>query len=71
MTVRYLGESDPLTLLANKDYIVQSIESGWYRIIDEEGVDPEDEVPGYLYPPESFEIISGSPDEYDDEFADE
>lgn len=66
MIVKYKGESDPLTFLSGKEYEVVGIEDGLYRIIDEEGYDPEaDEVPGYLYPPADFDIVSGSPDEFD------
>lgn len=69
MKVKYLGDSDPITFLNEKEYEVLSIECGMYRIVDEEGYDPEfDEIPGYLYPPEDFEIVSGSPDEYVDEY---
>ena len=49
MRVRYLGESDPLVLLNEKEYSVVAVEKGWYRIIDETGAD-------YLYPPEVFEV---------------
>ena len=66
MIVKYHGESSPMSLIDEKEYEVLSIEAGLYRIIDEEG-DEE----GYLYPPESFEIVSGSPEEYVDEYADE
>ena len=66
MIVKYHGESNPLALIDEKEYEVLSIEAGLYRVIDEEG-DEE----GYLYPPESFEIVSGSPEEYVDEYADE
>lgn len=51
LKVKFMGKSDPLTLLNGKIYNVISIEKGWYRIIDETGED-------YLYPPEIFEIIS-------------
>jgi len=72
MKVRYLGESDPLTFLNGKEYEVLGIENGMYRIIDEEGYDPEfDEIPGYLYSPDDFEIVSGSPDEFVDSFSEE
>ena len=57
MKVKFIGESDPFALLNGKVYDVISIEEGWYRIIDEEGVDEDDELPGYLYPPEAFEIV--------------
>lgn len=50
MKVKLIGESDPLALLNGKEYEVTSIESGWYRIVDETDED-------YLYPPEDFEII--------------
>lgn len=72
MIVKYTGVSDPLTFLSGKEYEVLGIEDGMYRIIDEEGYDPElDEVPGYLYPPDDFEIVSGSTDEFVDPFANE
>lgn len=66
MIVRYTGESDPFRLISGKEYDVINIERGWYRIIDEEGVHDYDSIPGYLYPPDKFEIISGSPDDYKD-----
>jgi len=72
MIVKYHGESDPIYFIDGKEYEVLGIECGMYRIIDETGYDPDDEnddPPGYLYDPENFEIISGSPDEYVDEFA--
>ena len=52
MKVRYLGESDPLSLINGKVYAVIEVddECGWYRIVDETGDD-------YLYPPEAFEIV--------------
>ena len=59
MKVRFIGESDPVMLLHGKIYDVISIEKGWYRIIDEEGVDEDMDVQGYLYPPDAdlFEIV--------------
>lgn len=71
MIVKYIGETDPMCLICGKEYEVLSIEGGMYRIIDEEGTSPDDEVPGYLYAPESFQTVSGSPDEYEDEYAQE
>lgn len=56
MKVRFLGDSDPLALLHGKEYEVLSIENGWYRIVDETGVDEDEETPGYLYPPEAFQV---------------
>lgn len=57
MRVKFLGESDPFALLNGKIYDVQSVENGWYRIIDETGSDVDDAFPGYLYPPEAFEVV--------------
>lgn len=57
MKVKFIGESEPLVLLHGKIYEVLSIECGWYRIIDEEGVDEDDPLPGYLYPPSLFEVV--------------
>lgn len=57
MRVKFIGESDPFALLNGKIYEVRSIESGWYRIIDETGADDDDPLPGYLYPPSAFEVI--------------
>jgi hypothetical protein len=64
MKVRYIGESDPLALLNGKVYDVIAIEEGWYRIIDEAGTYEDDEIPGYLYSPKAFEIVSGSEEEF-------
>lgn len=50
MKVRYIEESDPLSLLNGKIYDVLSIECGYYRIVDETGED-------YLYDPDSFEVV--------------
>ena len=57
-TVRFMGKSDPTQLLYGKEYEVLSVEDGWYRITDEEGSDPYEEVQGYLYPPGVFEVVS-------------
>lgn len=70
MIVKYHGESSPLSLIDEKHYEVIAIECGMYRIIDEECIVSNDKD-GYLYPSESFEIISGSEDEYIDEFNEE
>ena len=61
MKVKYIGETDPLYCENGKVYDVLSIENGYYRIVDETDDD-------YLYPPEEFEIVEGSVDEYEDEF---
>ena len=50
MKVKWLGKTDFLVLTNNKIYDVISIESGWYRIIDDSDED-------YLYPPDMFEIV--------------
>lgn len=51
MRVKYLGESEPLSLLKGKIYDVEAIdEDGLYEIRDESG-----EV--YCYFPEAFEIV--------------
>ena len=42
---KYLGKTDPISLIKGKLYEVISIERDWFRIIDETGGD-------YLYPPE-------------------
>lgn len=57
MKVRYKGETDPCCLINGKVYECLGEENGYYRIIDEEGYDEDEEVQGYLYPPESFEIV--------------
>lgn len=57
MKVKFIGDSDPLALLHGKEYEVIAVEDGWYRIIDETGSDDDEELSGYLYPPEVFEII--------------
>ena len=72
MIVRYTGESDPLTFLNGKEYEVLGVEGGLFRIIDEEGYDPEtDDIPGYLYTLDNFEIVSGSLEEFEDSFAED
>ncbi|MGI6216395.1 MAG: hypothetical protein ACOYIK_02165 [Coriobacteriales bacterium] len=50
MKVRYSGETAFLELSHNKIYKVQSVEKGWYRIVDDTGED-------YLYPPDEFEVV--------------
>ena len=48
--VKFIGESDPLSLINGKIYEVISVEHNWYRIVDETNED-------YLYHPSLFEII--------------
>ena len=57
MKVKYIGETAPLELTHGKIYEVLSVEKGWYRIVDDAGDYPDANPPGYLYPPELFEII--------------
>lgn len=62
MKVRYVGGKyingeEPADLIKGKVYDVLSVEMGWYRIIDEDPDDDDSEVPGYLYPPQLFEIV--------------
>ena len=56
MKVKYIGKTEYLVLTHNKIYTVISVEKGWYRIIDDSKED-------YLYPPEVFEIVEGSPED--------
>ena len=39
MKVKYLGESDPISLIKNKIYECLGAEQDCYRVIDEEGYD--------------------------------
>lgn len=59
MRVRYIGETDPIGLQNGFIYDVLEIskKSGWYRIVTEFDDEEEGHAPGYLYPPEDFEII--------------
>lgn len=54
MKVRFLGQSDPLSLLNGKIYNVEGIQCGWYQIIDETGED-------YMYPPKAIEVVEQYP----------
>lgn len=57
MKVKFIGESDPCIMLNGKIYECLGIEQGQYRVIDEEGIDEDEELQGYLYPPNLFEIV--------------
>ena len=57
MKVKYLGESDPISLIKNKIYECLGAEQDFYRVIDEEGYDEDEEIQGYLYPKRFFEIV--------------
>lgn len=57
MKVKFLGESNPCVLLNGKVYECLGIEEDCYRVIDEEGIDEDEELHGYLYPTEMFEVV--------------
>ncbi len=60
MKVKYLGEPDPVGLRQGNVYDVLEISEkikGWYRIVTEYDEEEEGYPPGYLYPPEDFEIV--------------
>ncbi|MBQ8177245.1 MAG: hypothetical protein IJ035_09470 [Oscillospiraceae bacterium] len=57
MKVKYIGDYYEVSLIKGKVYDVVAIENGLYRIIDEEGYDEDEEIQGYLYPPEDFEVV--------------
>lgn len=57
MKVKFLGDSGATTLIHGKIYDVIGVEKGWYRIVDEDGADDDDDIPGYLYAPDLFEIV--------------
>lgn len=48
---KYLGKTDPISLIKGKLHEEISIERNWFRILNETGED-------YLYPPELYEIVS-------------
>ena len=48
--LRFIGESNPLTLLHGKIYIGRVIQAGWFGVVDE----THDE---YAYPPGLFEVL--------------
>ena len=54
MKIKYCGETSPLELTKGRIYDVIAIEKGWYRIVDDAGEEPGEEIPGYLYPPDLF-----------------
>ena len=54
MKLKYIGKSFGVTGLTNgKIYECLAVDplSGWLRIIDDGGRDPDDPAPGYLYSP--------------------
>lgn len=48
ITVRFIGEDDPLALRHGKVYDGRVLKKGWLGIVDETGEE-------YAYPPELFE----------------
>ena len=51
LKVRFLGESNPLSLLNGKINDARLLQKGWYGIVDETNEE-------YAYPPELFEILT-------------
>lgn len=49
--VRFLGESDPISLLHDKVYRARVLKKDWFGIVDESGEE-------YAYPPHLFEIVT-------------
>ncbi|MCC8160338.1 MAG: hypothetical protein LIO53_03340 [Oscillospiraceae bacterium] len=62
MKVKYLGESQSCCLLKDKIYECLDEEDGFFRIIDEEGYDEDEEIQGHLYPTELFETVDEDKD---------
>ena len=54
--VRYIGESDPLTMLHGKIYEARVLKHGWFGVVDETHEE-------YAYPPELFELLTPDTDE--------
>lgn len=50
MIVRYIGATRNMELTHGKEYVVISVERGWYRI-------ETDMLGDYLYPAQLFEIV--------------
>ena len=57
MKVKYMGKSDPAMLINGKVYECLGREHDRYRVIDEEGIDEDEELQGYLYPVDLFEVV--------------
>ena len=57
MKVKCISDDYPVSLVKDKIYDVLDIEEGMYQIIDEDGIDEDDDVPGYLYFPDLFEVV--------------
>lgn len=50
ITVKYVGEDNPISLRTGKVYVARILKKGWYGVIDESGEE-------YAYPPDVFEIV--------------
>lgn len=50
VTVKYIGEDDPVALRTGKVYPARILQKGWFGIVDESGEE-------YAYPPALFEIV--------------
>lgn len=50
ITVKYIGEDNPIALRTGKEYTARILKKGWYGIVDESGEE-------YAYPPSAFEVI--------------
>lgn len=59
MKVKYIGEKETSAFESDKIYEVHSIEWGLWRIDTELDED-------YLFSPKAFEVVEGSPDEFED-----
>lgn len=55
--LKYIGASNPVSLMNGKIYECIGEEEGEYRVIDEEGYDETQEIQGYLYPKRFFEVV--------------
>ena len=55
--LKYIGASNPVSLINSKIYECIGEEEGEYRVIDEEGYDETQEIQGYLYPKRFFEVV--------------
>ena len=53
LTVRYIGEDDPISLRTGKIYDARILKKGWYGITDESGEE-------YAYHPGVFEIVDSA-----------
>ncbi len=55
--LKYIGVSNPISLINGKIYECIGEEEGEYRVIDEEGYDETQDIQGYLYPKRFFEVV--------------